>query len=648
MRRLLLASAVAASLWAALSASPDPAFAHATQASSEPAPGAQLREPPERITIVFTEPVEPSVTTVQLWNQDAQQVALDPPAYPRPDTLEARVPVELPPGHYTVVWRNLSTVDAHTWQGSFVFTVLLPGGGVPGGMAAVISGGGASSDRPSALDSAARWIVLLAGAALTGGTLFALFVARPAAGLLSSGDAERMWKTTRVVTLAVASLALALAFEGALLQLLVQANRLGDLERVDDLLLETRFGKYLLARQGIAAGGLLLLSIAWRTSGRRATALFMGGLLVTGVALSLTNSLVSHAAARDGAVWSTAIDFLHSLGGAVWIGSLLVTGFTFPRWLDALRAGPRTVLAAEAFRRFSILATVSVALLLASGVLSAFIQVEALGDLWSTNWGRALSAKMGLAALLLVAGAYNAYVLGPQVVHVAVRFDSPGRVTRTPGIGASDALRSLHRRLATTVRVEAALGVAVLAAVAVLTQLQSPASAAVSGTESATASRRAGELSQAVEVGSIQLFMSVDPGTPGENTFNVGVGSEFSTVPEVAAARLRFRRGAEDAGTLDLSKTTQSTTQASFVGFGSTLSRPGDWTIEAEVDFADGTELRQAFDVSIGDPAGNGHSIWRWPLKGWLANGVFGVSLATVGLIAVWQLSAPTVRRRSG
>lgn len=621
--------------------------AHASQASSDPAPGARLRASPEHVRIVFTEPVEPSVTTVQLWNQDARQVPLAPPAFPTPDTLEARILEPLPPGHYTVVWRNLSTVDAHTWQGSFVFTVLLPDGGVPEGMAAVI-GGGDPSDRPSALDSAARWIVLLAGAALAGGAAFALGVAWPACRLLSRGDRERTWRSTRMVTLAVASLAVALAFEGALLQLLVQADRLGHLGRADDLLLDTRFGTYLLARQGIAVAGIAFLAVAWRGSTPRATALSMAGLLLTGVGLLLTSSLVSHAAASDGAVWSTSIDFLHALGSAAWVGSLLVAGFAFPQWLHALRAGPRTVVAAEAFRRFSVLATISVALLMTSGMLSAFVQLEAVGDLWSTNWGRALIAKLGLAALLLLVGAYNAYVLRPRVVGAALRFESPGRVARTPGIGASDALRRLHGRLAASVRVEAALAVAVLAAVAVLTQLQSPASAAVSEGDEVIASRRAGGLSQAVEVGPFQLFLSVDPGVPGENTFNVGVGSEFSTVPETTSARLRVRRGAEDAGTLVLSKTTQSTAQASFVGFGSVMSRQGDWTIEVEVEFAGGQQLRHAFDVRTGSaPGSDGHSIWSWPLEGWLANGVFGGSLVAVGLVSIWQLSVPAVRRRS-
>lgn len=644
MRSALLASVVAivCAVWLAPA---QRVSAHATQAWSDPAPGARLREPPRAITITFTEPIEPSVTTVQLWDQDARQVTLGPVTFPNADTLEAQVPGKLPPGHYTVVWRNLSTVDAHTWQGSFVFTVLLPNGGVPGGVAAVIDDGAASADRPSALDSAARWIVTLAGTALTGGVAFTLFVARPASRLLSAGDRERMWRATRWVTLGVGAIAVALAFEGALLQLLVQADRLGNLERADDLLLHTRFGKYLLARQSIAAAGAVLLVVAWRASGPRGS-WFMAALLPVGVGLLLTSALVSHAAANDGAVWSTSVDFLHALGSAGWVGSLLVAGVTFPRWLDALRAGPRTVLAAEAFRRFSMLATVSVTLLLASGVLSAFIQTETPSDLWSTNWGRALTSKLGLASLVLLAGAYNAYILRPRVVRAALRFESPGRVARQPGLGASEALRALHRRLAATVRLEAALGVAVLAAVAVLTQLQSPASAAVSQNGEPAVSRRVAGLSQAAEVGALQVFLSVDPGVPGENAFNVGIGSEFASVPEIAGARLRFLRDGEEQGALELSKTTQSTAQASFVGFDSTLSRPGDWTIETEIDFADGGRLRHPFDVRIGGPASaEGYSIWRWPLNGWLANGVFAASLAVVGLVAVWQLSAPGVRR---
>lgn len=626
---------------------PGRASAHASLAASDPEPGAHLREAPTSITIVFTEPVEPSVTSVELWDQEAKRRPLGAPTFPQPDTVVVAVPERLSPGHYTVVWRNLSTVDAHTWQGSLVFTVLLPDGSPPGGMAAVIDAG-ASSDRPSALDSAARWIVFLAAAVLAGGMAFALVVARPAVALLGTGDRERMWSATQSVALAASTLALALAFEGALLQLLGQADRLGDLGRADDLLLHTRFGKYLLARQGIALAGLVLAAAAWRMQSSRAGAAAMGGLLTAGVGLLLTGSLVSHAAASDGAVWSTTIDFAHALGSALWVGALIVLGFTFPRWLEALRAGPRTVLAAESFRRFSALATVAVALIVGSGVLSTFVQVEAPSDLWSTNWGRALSTKLGLAVLLLGVGAYNAYALRPRIVRAALRFSSEGRVVRSPGQGANDALRALHRLLSRTVRLEAALGVAVLAAVAALTQLQSPASAAKGGASSAIERARPSALSQATEVGVLQLFLSVDPGLPGrENTFNVGVASEFASVPEIESARLQFVRDGAEPIALDLDKASQSTAQASFVGFGDPFSGPGVWTVEADLRFADGQRLGHTFDVTIGDVSapGGGTSLWRWPLEGWAANAVFAISVATVGLAAVWQFTAPGVRR---
>ncbi len=52
------------------------ADAHGVQVASDPPPGAQLIETPDLITVTFSEPIEPSVSTVQLWDQAGQQVML--------------------------------------------------------------------------------------------------------------------------------------------------------------------------------------------------------------------------------------------------------------------------------------------------------------------------------------------------------------------------------------------------------------------------------------------------------------------------------------------------------------------------------------------------------------------------------------------
>src|SRR3989304_5741199 len=117
------------------------AGAHGVQVASDPLPNAQLQETPELISVTFSEPIEPSVSTIQLWDQNARQVPLGRfEFFDDPKQMAVHVPSELSAGIYTVVWRNLSTVDGHTWSGSFPFTMLGPGGEAPSG---AVPGGGA-------------------------------------------------------------------------------------------------------------------------------------------------------------------------------------------------------------------------------------------------------------------------------------------------------------------------------------------------------------------------------------------------------------------------------------------------------------------------------------------------------------------------
>ena len=122
---------------AALLLRPGSTDAHGVQVESDPAPNSEVQDSPDVITITFNEPIEPSVSTIQLWNQAGEEVPLgELEFFDDPTKMAVHVPEELPFAIYTVIWRNLSTIDGHTWSGSFPFTVLGPLGIAPiGGVA---------------------------------------------------------------------------------------------------------------------------------------------------------------------------------------------------------------------------------------------------------------------------------------------------------------------------------------------------------------------------------------------------------------------------------------------------------------------------------------------------------------------------------
>lgn len=116
----LLAIAVAVGGW------PARGDAHAALVSSAPAARSTLSAPPSRVTLTFSERLEPAYAHVTVWNAAGAQVDLRDGALDR-DTrkvLAVSLP-PLPPGRYTVRYRVLS-VDGHVVEASFVFTVGTP------------------------------------------------------------------------------------------------------------------------------------------------------------------------------------------------------------------------------------------------------------------------------------------------------------------------------------------------------------------------------------------------------------------------------------------------------------------------------------------------------------------------------------------
>jgi methionine-rich copper-binding protein CopC len=119
MRRAIsVASMGACALtWASL------AFAHAFLDHATPAVGSTVRAPPQRVTLWFTQPLEPAFSTLRVEDRDNRRqdngnASVDPKD---PTALFVSVPA-LAPGRYRVIWRVLS-VDTHVTEGDFTFDI---------------------------------------------------------------------------------------------------------------------------------------------------------------------------------------------------------------------------------------------------------------------------------------------------------------------------------------------------------------------------------------------------------------------------------------------------------------------------------------------------------------------------------------------
>ena len=97
--------------------------AHAFLKNAEPGVGSMVQTAPSEVLIRFTENIEPSVSSVQVFDASGKEVDkrdlhLDPFDHA---LLHISVP-RLGAGTYKVVWRVVS-VDTHVTNGSFTFQV---------------------------------------------------------------------------------------------------------------------------------------------------------------------------------------------------------------------------------------------------------------------------------------------------------------------------------------------------------------------------------------------------------------------------------------------------------------------------------------------------------------------------------------------
>lgn len=131
-RKRLVAVLSATALLSALVmlAAPD-AGAHAVLISTEPASGATLDSPPDRIVLHFDEAIEPDFGQLQVTGPDGQRLDEAPPSAEGP-VVETPIASGTRAGEHTVVYRVVSA-DGHPIEGTFTYELTEAGadGGAP-------------------------------------------------------------------------------------------------------------------------------------------------------------------------------------------------------------------------------------------------------------------------------------------------------------------------------------------------------------------------------------------------------------------------------------------------------------------------------------------------------------------------------------
>lgn len=426
------------------------AAAHAEYLSSEPAKGTRLDEAPGSVSVTLTEPVDPQGTTLRVVDADGERVDLGDMTNSggtRP-TLRVSLPQDLPDGAYRILWQALSGTDGHVTDGTVGFAV---GDFTP-------PGSHDSDTRSVPWVGASGRLLAFVGLALgLGAALFLVWVPgavsvprRPALEALLAGAGLHLLGVV------------------LLLKSTMDETGLSDAD-----LASTALGKVLLLRTGLGLAALAFAGIAIlpRLPARLPPHLAVLFLAAAGVG----SARFSHASTAG--LPGIAVDAMHLFAAAAWVGGLLVFLWVL---VDAVRNGWTADAVRVAGVRFGTAALVSVIVLLAAGVGSTLAILGTRtwtdpGPVLASAWAQVLAAKVGLTVAMLALAAVNRYGILEPATSAGFSGSMQRLVTRwAPNLRVLDGGAPSMRRL---LKVEAGLGVAVLALAAILTSIPPPADA---------------------------------------------------------------------------------------------------------------------------------------------------------------------------
>jgi putative copper export protein/methionine-rich copper-binding protein CopC len=597
---------------------------HALPVRYYPAPNAVLRALPPYVQIVFSEHVNPDISEIVVVDPSNREVDnRDSHVSADGYTMTVSLPL-LPAGTYVVFWRTHSADDGHVAAGSYLFHIAhadgtvpplsgpLPTGHFPGGAGTAT----ASLSGASLFSALARWAAVVALTLLLG-MIFWITVVQPRQPPLSVElESEMTRQMCRVARWTFLVLLLGTLGEIAGQLVLLDGTFAGLVSGPfwRSVLLQSRFGGFLLARIGLTLLGLGILLLLERFGDRvfvepRARDLAMG---TFGLGVAMAFEYSGHGGAAP-AWWGSLVDYLHLVANGIWLGGLFTLASVIVPALLRADAVQRRAYLAESIPAFSVPALAAVGFLAVTGPLNGAVRLSSLQQVWTTPYGLVLIAKSLLFLSMVAISYHHAFRLRPyldakpgassitlraadlpvvgNVLARVLLVVAPSRSGTLGGAALSVSKRPMVRResdqdvdhfstqIMTWMRTEAALGLGILLCASLLGPLAGTLTPTVSSTGSFGAQGGTQTLTQKADTLSVTL--RVDPGKFGTNTFSLLVDNPDGTPASGGSVFLVASMIEMDMGTTTINLTPASA-PGTYTGQGE-LPMAGHWRLDAVI-----------------------------------------------------------------
>ena len=543
-----------------------PARAHGYIVRAIPADRSALQRPPTRLQYWFSEDLEWRFSELNLRNQSGEIIATGGVDESSPSLLSLQVPPDLPDGAYIVELRPAFASDGHVLAQSQVFFV----GEEVGGISSQAADGSAIP-----LEALWRSLLSIASSLFFGSSLLYSLVLLPAwhsPKYPAGGLPPRVIRRIRSSLMAALALALAANVIALVQQSMVFFNT--DAAQVIQqnlwqvVQIGSRFGDVWTFRMVLLVFTAVLIFVAeyYRDMMPQLSDGIWKSLAWLGALLIGTTMVTSHAAGSLLLPWAAlAVNWLHGLAAAFWLGGILALVLILPAALQPYAGDARRGAMMAVMRRFSRVVAPMVMILILTGVYNALNWFVSPADAVS-SYGGSLGIKLIAAGLLLLVGGLHHLSLRPQI---------SGRF-------------AFVLRWGIRLRMEAVLVLLVLLTAAWLgaTPIPQP--------QSLQSQAEAPQATQSI--GGYVITSAVIPGGPGVNTYDIVLRRDDMPVTD---ARVHLQMAHPGRARRGSWLTAEPLEKGLYVAAGDEIDSAGTWWALIDILDAAGEMTRAAFVWNI-------------------------------------------------
>ncbi|MGW6663682.1 MULTISPECIES: copper resistance protein CopC [Peribacillus] len=504
---------------------PAMAFGHATIISSNPSPNEAMDALPEKISIQFSENIQPAFHSLEVFSQDGDKIQIQDSAISEQSekVLEAKWKDTIDEGIYYIKWRVVSS-DGHPIEGTIPFQF---------GDSAGLSGqenSEVNASFPNSINVILQSLQYICFAALTGILFFRLSLMKD----------SRLFEASRRTRLYLWSSYAGLAFSifcNLPLKVTLDAG-VGwtdafKVSYIKEVLNATNFGSVWIIEILILL--LLFLVIYFMLENTLNKSLpYLSFIIIA--CLMICKALTGHTAAVPNQVLAVLMDFLHLFSMALWLGGIMALLVILPGLANrqAVQEDKRTFYW-SIISRFSKWSFLFVIILIVSGIYSSLQHVPTIHSLFNTTYGQLLLAKIGLMLVMIVLGGFH-FLRGKKQT----------------------------KKLGYSVGMEFGLGIVILVVAALLTNVQ-------------TAMSSPGPIEKTLLTEeNNEVTLMVTPNEVGDNLIQVNLSNEGKPIAEIEQLTITMQSLDTPNGEIKLQMKEKNT--GTFTSK-SILTMPGKWSI---------------------------------------------------------------------